>query len=97
MHTPLTWAIAPVLALSAVCAQNFDAEAMEAFASELFDRMDLDADGTLTEEEHERAHGGGFMVDYRLLDLNGDGSVTKAEYLGAVRKYHSTGSSHEAI
>ncbi len=68
--------------------QRFDLEMMETFAARLFDQMDLDHDGILSKAEHLQTQGGGFMVDYALLDLNGDGSVTKAEYLLAVRRYH---------
>ena len=77
-----------VLCAGPVSAQRFDIEAMESFAARLFERMDLDRDGILSEHEHARTHGGGFFVDYGLLDLNGDGQVTKAEYLLAVRRYH---------
>lgn len=69
-------------------AQGFDARTMEAFATGLFERMDLDDDGFLTSEEYAHTRGGGFPVDYALLDLNGDGVVTKSEYLIAVRKFH---------
>ena len=73
---------------AAVCAQEVDPQRMEAFASSLFERMDLDADGVLSPQEYEHTQGGGFKVDYALLDLNGDGAVSKREYLLAVRKYH---------
>jgi hypothetical protein len=77
----LSWA-------GSAAAQRFDSEAMESFAARLFDRMDLNQDGTLSEDEHVQTRGGGFFVDYALLDLDGDGQVTKPEYLLAVRKYH---------
>ncbi len=69
-------------------AQGFDTGAIEAFASRLFDRIDLDRDGLLTHQEHEQARGGGYWVEYGLLDLNRDGVVTKAEYLVATRRFH---------
>lgn len=62
---------------------------MVAYASRLFDRIDLDHDGRLTAIEHHVTRGGGYITDFRLLDLNGDGVVTKQEYIDAVRKYHS--------
>lgn len=89
--------VAMTVSASIVCgaaAQMPAPEAMESFASRLFDRMDLDGDGVLSFAEHEHTRGGGFQVDYRLLDLDGDGSVTKAEYLVAVRKYHAGGHGH---
>lgn len=77
-----------VLLVSGAYAQGFDAKTMELFATELFDQMDLDHDGVLTVEEYTHTDGGGFPVDYELLDLNGDGVVAKSEYLLAVRKFH---------
>ena len=81
--------LATVLWAGPVAGQRFDGDAMEAFAARLFERMDLDQDGVLSEQEHVETQGGGFFVDYALLDLDGDGRVTKAEYLLAVRKYHA--------
>lgn len=69
-------------------AQGFNTDAMESFAAQLFDRMDRNNDGVLSAREHTESNGGGFNVDYKLLDLDGDGSVSKSEYLMAVRKYH---------
>ena len=69
-------------------AQQVDPQRMEAFAADLFERMDLDGDGRLTIAEYEHTDGGGFKVDYGLLDLDADGAVTLREYLLAVRKYH---------
>ena len=69
-------------------AQGFDTKTMESFASGLFEQMDLDDDGLLTSEEYAHTGGGGFPVDYDLLDLNEDGVVDKSEYLLAVRKFH---------
>ena len=77
--------------------QAFDGDAMSDFASGLFDRMDLDRDGTLSRAEHDATHGGGFMVDYELLDLDGSGTVSREEYLEAVRKYHPPRPKGEAI
>lgn len=82
--TPLVICLFTALAV----AQGFNTEAMESFAAQLFDRMDRNQDGLLSEQEHVAAKGGGFNVDYRLLDLDGNGSVSKSEYLMAVRKYH---------
>jgi len=69
-------------------AQGIDPQRMDAFAASLYERMDADGDGLLTVEEYEHSRGGGFEVDYGLLDLNKDGTVTKEEYLVAVRHYH---------
>ena len=91
MTRTLTLAGALLLALPAH-AQSVDPERMESFASMLFDGMDLDGDGRLTEQEYTETDGGGFAVDYRLLDLDGDGAVSKSEYLVAVRKYHAPAS-----
>ncbi len=82
--------IFPILFLlaGAAHAQGFDKKTMEAFATGLFEQMDLDNDGFLTSEEYAHTDGGGFSVDYHLLDLDGDGVVAKAEYLRAVRQFH---------
>ncbi len=69
-------------------AQGFDTKTMESFATGLFEQMDLDHDGFLTSDEYAHTGGGGFPVDYELLDLNQDGVVDKSEYLLAVRKFH---------
>lgn len=77
-----------LLLVSGARAQGFDTKTMESFATGLFEQMDLDHDGLLTVEEYAHTEGGGFPVEYELLDLNGDGVVAKSEYLLAVRKFH---------
>lgn len=83
--------------MSVSLAQEFNTEAMAAFASRLFDRIDLDHDGRLTEMEHHVTRGGGFMSDFKLLDLDGNGVVTKDEYIDAVRRYHPPGGPRKLI
>ncbi len=78
-------------------AQGFDMRAMESFAARLFDEIDLNNDGSLSPEEYKETDGGGFPVEYRLLDLNADGIVTKSEYLLAVRKYHPPSEQRQPI
>jgi hypothetical protein len=77
-----------LLLVTGARAQGFDAKTMESFATGLFEQMDQDHDGLLTYAEYAHTEGGGFPVDYELLDLNGDGVVDKSEYLLAVRKFH---------
>ncbi|MDX1605665.1 MAG: hypothetical protein R3202_05690 [Candidatus Competibacterales bacterium] len=72
-------------------AQDFDPQAMEDLANRLFEYMDQDADGEVTEAEYTATDGGGFQVRFDLIDLDGNGAVTRDEYLQAVRHYHQPG------
>ena len=61
---------------------------IEMMGSAFFQMMDGDGNGIVTALERAKAPHKEWMVDFSLIDLNGDAELTKAEYLEALRRAH---------
>ena len=80
--------LAVTAAAAAAPTLSAQSSAMEAMATRIFERMDLDADGRVTEGEYRRTRGS-YGAAFRTVDLDGNGSLTLEEYLRAIRRHHA--------
>jgi len=60
-----------------------------------FAEMDADENGIVTPAEREASAHSEWFFDFSKVDLNGDGELTKDEYIKALRIHHSTSPAQE--
>jgi len=60
-----------------------------------FAEMDADENGIVTRAEREASVHREWFLDFSKVDLNGDGELTKDEYIKALRINHSTNPAQE--
>lgn len=73
----------------AVAFGNMKGKSMESAAGWFFDQQDKNKDGILTQEERNQSANRDILAKFSKLDLNGDGQLTRDEYIEAFKSLHS--------